>query len=121
MNAQTITFKIARDAEAKKEGDIQEVTLTVNFEGVAEADLIKAALQAQIVGWQSQIRSHWTEFVEGKIPEEITFGDTLFSGTSKKTVTVVRPATQEEMLAAVRAKLQEGKSLKEILGALPTV
>jgi len=114
MNAQTITFKIARDAEAKKEGDIQEVTLTVNFEGVAEADLIKAALQAQIVGWQSQIRSHWTEFVEGKIPEEITFGDPLFEG--KKVRTIVAPVTEVDVKKYIQEQLAAGRSIEDILG-----
>ena len=114
MDKQTITFKIARDSEAKSLGNTREVTITVNFDGVPEETVVKAALQAQVVSWQGQIRSHWDDFVAGRLPDEVTFGNPLFEG--RQTRTVIRQPTEKDVKEFIKAQLAAGKSLEEILG-----
>jgi hypothetical protein len=94
-NTAIVEFKISRDSEAKKANEVKVVKFTISFEGVSNDIIRKAAIANQIVGWQSQIRSHWDEFSKGELPETVVFGQPLFASTSRRTVT--RPPTPAEM------------------------
>jgi hypothetical protein len=111
-NNTTIEFKIAMDADAKRNGDVKTVKFTISFEGVSEDTIRKAAIANQIVGWQSQIRSHWDEFSKGELPEVVTFGQPLFASTTRRTVT--RPPTPQEMQEHAK-NLFNGRSPEDIM------
>ena len=98
-----VEFKVAMDAEQKKLGNAQTITLDVDFDGVDDDTIRKHAIANCVVGWQSQIRNHWTEYVDGKLPESIKFGDPLFTTARVKT----RPMTDDEMIAYVKALPEE--------------
>ena len=109
-NTTIVEFKIAMDADAKRNGDVETVKFTISFEGVSDDIIRKAAIANQIVGWQSQIRSHWDEFTKGELPEVVTFGQPLFA--SKRTV--VRQMSQEEVQQAA-VNMFKGKSPEQIM------
>jgi hypothetical protein len=109
-NTAIVEFKISRDSEAKKANEVKVVKFTISFEGVSNDIIRKAAIANQIVGWQSQIRSHWDEFSKGELPEVVTFGQPLFA--SKRTV--VRQMSQEEVQQAA-VNMFKGKSPEQIM------
>jgi hypothetical protein len=109
-NTAIVEFKISRDSEAKKANEVKVVKFTISFEGVSDDIIRKAAIANQIVGWQSQIRSHWDEFSKGQLPEVVTFGQPLFA--SKRTV--VRQMSQEEVQQAA-VNMFKGKSPEQIM------
>ena len=88
-----IKFKVALGLAEKKAGEAKDVTLEESFDGVKDDVIQKAAMAHAVVAWQSQIRSHWEEFMDGELPEEVTFGVPLFA--SKRAV--AKPITMEEM------------------------
>jgi hypothetical protein len=110
-NTTTVEFKIAMDADAKKAGDVKTVKFNVSFEGVSDDIIRKAAIANQIVGWQSQLRSHWDEFSKGELPEMVTFGQPLFTSTRR---TAVRPPTDAEIQAQA-VNMFKGKSPEQIM------
>jgi isopentenyl phosphate kinase len=91
MENTTVKFNVCMNNEEKKTGNVKEVILDVDFEGVSETDILAAAMKAQVVAWQSQIRTHWDDFATGKLPKKVTFGDTLFG---KKTGVKIMTADQ---------------------------
>lgn len=93
-----VEFKIAMDAEQKRLGNVKDVNLEVSFDDVDFAIVQKHAVANMIVQWQNQIRSHWTDFVNGKMPTEIKFGDPLFEGGRRATV---RTMSMEEMITHI--------------------
>jgi hypothetical protein len=109
-NTTIVEFKISRDAEAKKANEVKVVKFTISFEGVSNDIIRKAAIANQIVGWQTQLRSHWDEFSKGELPEVVTFGQPLFA--SKRTV--VRQMSQEEVQQAA-VNMFKGKSPEQIM------
>jgi hypothetical protein len=109
-NTVIVEFKISRDSEAKKANEVKVVKFTISFEGVSNDIIRKAAIANQIVGWQSQIRTHWDEFSKGELPEVVTFGQPLFA--SKRTV--VRQMSQEEVQQAA-VNMFKGKSPEQIM------
>lgn len=102
-----IKFKVAMDNEQKKLGNVEEITLDVDFEGVPDAIVRKAALAHAVVSWQSQIRSHWTDFKEGKLPTSVTFGNPLFTSTRR---VAIAPITQETALAFIQSLTPEARA-----------
>jgi len=114
MNNNTITveFKTSMNEDAKKAGDIKTVKFIVMFEGVSDDIIRKAAIKNQIIGWQSQIRTHWDEFSKGELPEVVTFGQPLFASTSRRTVT--RPPTDAEIQTQA-VNMFKGKSPEQIM------
>jgi hypothetical protein len=110
-NTTIVEFKISRDAEAKKANEVKVVKFTISFEGVSNDIIRKAAIANQIVGWQSQIRSHWDEFSKGELPEVVTFGQPLFASTRR---TVTRPPTDAEIQAQA-VNMFKGKSPEQIM------
>jgi hypothetical protein len=106
-----VEFKVAMDAEAKRNGDFKTVKFTVTFDNVPEDTIRKAAIANQIVGWQSQIRSHWDEFSKGELPEVVTFGQPLFASARRA---VVRPPTEAEIQAQA-VNMFKGKSPEQIM------
>ena len=101
-----VSFKIAMDNEQKKLNNVKTVTLDVSFDGVSNEVIRTAAIKQQTVAWQSQIRSHWTEFVEKGVPETITFGVPLFSTARQAPVTTAAiNAHVEAMAPADKLKL----------------
>jgi hypothetical protein len=98
-----IQFKVSMDNEQKLAKNFKPVVLEVSFEGVPTDLVQKAALAHAVVAWQHQIRSHWTEFVDGKLPKEITFGNPLF--TPKRGTTA--PMTQESVLTYMKGLAPE--------------
>jgi hypothetical protein len=111
-NTTIVEFKISRDAEAKKANEVKVVKFTISFEGVSNDIIRKAAIANQIVGWQTQLRSHWDEFSKGELPEVVTFGQPLFASTSRRTVT--RPPTDAEIQAQA-VNMFKGKSPEQIM------
>lgn len=98
-----VKFTVAMNSEEKKAGNIKEVILNVNFEGVDEALIHKYALANMVVQYQSQIRTHWTEFVEKGIPETIDFGTPLYAkSTAQRTVTTEDAANYVNNLSPVK-------------------
>jgi hypothetical protein len=95
-----VKFTVAMNAEEKKAGNVQTINLDVSFEGVDESLIYKHALANCVVGWQSQIRSHWDEYVDGKLPESITFGDPLFESARKPKA---RKMTMDEMVTHIKS------------------
>ena len=87
------TFKVAMNGDEKKAGNVDTITLDISFEGVSDEIIHKNALANRIVAYQSQIRSHWTEYKEGKMPTELKFDENLFATKSA----TVRPMTEDEM------------------------
>jgi hypothetical protein len=110
-NTTVIEFKIAMDADAKRNGDVKTVKFTISFDGVHDDTIRKAAIANQIVGWQSQIRSHWDEFSKGELPEVVTFGQPLFASSRRA---AVRPPTDAEIQAQA-VNMFKGKSPEEIM------
>jgi len=108
-----VTFSVAMDAEQKKLRNTHEVILEVNFDGVSPRLVQKAALQLQVIKYQGQFRAHWDEFIEGKYPREITFGQPLFAARTAAPITV-DTATKfinnlsPEIRAQILADLQGG-------------
>lgn len=76
-----VEFQIAKDAAAKKAGEVQTVKMMVSLVGVTEEELISEAIKARIVSWQSNIRSHWQEFVANP-PTEVRLLDVPYSSTT---------------------------------------
>lgn len=98
-----LKFNVARDAEAKKAKELHEVTIRVKYDSETDlAAIVSDAMANMAVKFQSQIRSHWDEFVEGKCPSEVTYGQALF-GTRQRTT--VRPPTEEEVSAFMAARI----------------
>jgi len=110
-NTAIVEFKISRDSEAKKANEVKVVKFTISFEGVSDDIIRKAAIANQIVGWQSQIRSHWDEFTKGELPEVVTFGQPLFASTRRA---AVRPPTEAEIQAQA-VNMFKGKSPEQIM------
>ena len=79
-----IKFKVAMDSEAAKNKEHKEVSIMVTFANADEKKVVEMAMKAQIVAWQSQIRAHWDEFIIDGLPEEITFGETLWESSRGK-------------------------------------
>ncbi len=102
-----VQFKVSMDNEQKKAGNIETVTLDVTFDGVPEETIQKAALAHMVVAWQSQIRSHWTDFTEGKLPTEVTFGIPLFAPKQAATLT---PITQESATEYINSLPPEARA-----------
>lgn len=94
FTAQKITFDIARDMEAKKNKEIDRVKFTLEFPDGCENLVVADAIAHQVVKWQQQIRSNWTEFKENGVPEKVEYGQPLFA--SRRRV-VVKPATEEDV------------------------
>ena len=112
-----IKFKVALGLAEKKAGEAKEVTLEVSFDGVEDAIIQKAAMAHAVVAWQSQIRSHWDEFMNGELPEEVTFGVPLFAPKRA----AAKPITMEEMTKHVTSLSPEKqaefiKSLMDVAG-----
>lgn len=93
-----VTFKVAMNAEEKKAKNEKTVVFEVDFAGVGQDILQKHAVANMIVMWQSQIRSHWTEFTQGELPKKVTFGAPLFSGGRRSTCPVITVEKAEEHL-----------------------
>jgi hypothetical protein len=110
-NTTVVEFKTSMDIDAKRAGDVKTFKFTISFEGVSDDIIRKAAIANQIVGWQSQIRSHWADFIGGKLPEVITFGQPLFTSTRRA---AVRPPTEAEIQAQV-VHIFKGKSPEQIM------
>jgi hypothetical protein len=110
-NTAIVEFKISRDSEAKKANEVKVVKFTISFEGVSDDIIRKAAIANQIVGWQSQLRSHWDEFSKGQLPETVVFGQPLFASTRR---TVTRPPTAQEMQEHAK-NLFNGRSPEDIM------
>ena len=106
------TFNISMDNEAKKAGDIRKVELEVSFEGVPDETIRKHAMANMTVAWQNQIRGNWTAFDEGKLPNEITFGEPLFATrraapmtpeSAKAFIEAMSPEAREALLKSLNA------------------
>jgi hypothetical protein len=110
-NNTTVEFKIAMDIDAKRKGDVETVKFLISFKGVDDDIIRKAAIANQIVGWQSQIRSHWDEFIKGELPEIVTFGQPLFASTKR---TITRPPTDAEIQAQA-VNMFKGRTPEEIM------
>ena len=102
-----VKFKVAMDNEQKKEGNVEEIALDVTFDEVPEDVIHKAALAHMVVAWQSQIRSHWTEFTEGKLPQKVTFGVPLFAS---KRAPKASKVTQESATNYINTLSSEAKA-----------
>ena len=87
-----ITFDVAMDKEQKELKNVETVSLTINFPETCMEQLQKDAVAHMKVKFQSQIRSHWTKFIENGVPAEVTYGTALFGGTR---TTVRAPTTAE--------------------------
>lgn len=90
-----IKFKVAMDAEQAKAGKHKEVVLKVDMSKVSRDTLETMACSAQVVRWQGEIRSHWTDFLEGKMPTQVEFGKPLFS--EGRTRTIVKEVTEDDV------------------------
>ena len=127
MTTTPVTFKIAMDAEQKNLKNFYEVSFEVSFDGVPPSLIQKHAIANQVVAWQSQIRSHWDDFLKGELPKVITFGQVLFGGTrgqkviteddmrtflSKMTPDQIRALLTEEQHEE-QNELEEGEEGKE--------
>lgn len=105
-----VEFTIAMNAEEKASGNIHKVE--VNVEKCDDVTMLKYAMKAYIVEIQSQIRSHWDEFLKGKYPKELVVGQAMFESRRGAPVTTAKAAdvlgkalegmTQEEKLAYLR-------------------
>ena len=82
-----VKFKVAMDNEQAKAKNHTSVEFTCTFEGADEAKVVEMALKAQVVAWQSQIRSNWDRFISEGLPKTVTFGEALYE-SSKGKVTV---------------------------------
>jgi hypothetical protein len=91
-----VTFKVAMNAEEKKAKNEKTVEFEVDFTNVPMDTLQKHAVANMIVMWQSQIRSHWTEFTQGELPKKVTFGVPLFAGGRRGTCPVITVEKAEE-------------------------
>lgn len=91
-----VTFKVAMNAEEKKAKNEKTVEFEVDFANVPTDIIQKHAVANMIVMWQSQIRSHWTEFVSGELPKKVTFGQPLFTGGRRSTCPVITVEKAEE-------------------------
>lgn len=101
-----VTFKVKMD----KDSVAEEITLNVDFDGVADELIRKHAMANMVVVWQGQIRTHWTEYKEGKMPDSTTFGVPLFAG-KRGGVTVVKKVTLE----SAKKWANEGTELEQLL------
>lgn len=107
-------FTVAMDSEAKKNGDVKTVELEISFDGVSEEEIRKAAIANCVVGWQGQIRNNWDKFLEGELPEVVTFGVPLFESARKTVV----PMTPEGMKEYINSLDPEAKAeyMEQLLG-----
>src|SRR3990167_9348648 len=77
---QKVEFKVSMCEDDRKAGKTKKVEFEVDFTGVSQDTLRTLAISCQVIRWQAQIKSHWTEFLEGKLPKVVQFGAPLFSG-----------------------------------------
>lgn len=98
-------FTVAMNAEEKKEGNVSEVIIDIDFDNADTDTIHKAALANFTVGLQAQIRNNWDKFLENGTPETMVFGDTLYEGKG-------RTLTPD---AAIKKLLDTGMSIEEIL------
>jgi len=103
------------NAEEKKAKRVHKVELEVNL-NVERTILETLAINAQRVAWQSQIRNHWDEFLEGKYPKSVDLGQTLFTTTRVKATPLTVEAATEKLRESMASMTMEEKmeKLKEM-------
>lgn len=100
LENQVIKFKVAMDSEAAKNKEHKEVEINVSFENADEKKVVEMAMKAQVVAWQSQIRSHWDEFISDGLPKTVVFGEALWESSRGK-------VTVEKATNTLKAQLSD--------------
>ena len=100
-----VEFTIAMNAEEKALGNIHKVE--VNVEKCDDATMLKYAMKAYIVEIQSQIRSHWDEFIQGEYPKELVVGQAMFE--SRRGAPITQAKATDVLAKAMENMTQEGK------------
>jgi hypothetical protein len=119
----TVEFKVAMDKEQAELKNHLEYSFEVDMSKAERSVLEGYALKSWKIELQGQIRSNWKEFEkmwdDDKLPTTLEFGSPLFGRKEK-----VRPPTEEEVKAAMAAKVAqmqaEGKSVEEIMAYIMT-
>jgi len=82
-----IKFKVAMDAEAKKNKEFKHVEISVDMESADLETVRKYAIAHYKVVLQGQIRPNWdtfiTELEEDKLSRTLYFGEALYSKSPK--------------------------------------
>lgn len=112
IGMKTIKFKVAMDSEAAKAKQHKDVSLNVDMSKVSREVLETLACSAQVVRWQAEIRSHWDEFIDGKLPREVEFGKPLFTEGRTR---VVKAAVTEEDVKKYLEKLTPAQKLQKTI------
>lgn len=102
MENTNVKFNVAKNAEAKKVGNVETVEFEITFEGVPSEVIAKHAVANMIVAWQSQIRNNWDKFTKGELPKVVTFGEPLFEGRTKS-----RTVTKDDMRDFLNKMIKE--------------
>ena len=114
---QKVEFKVSMCEDDRKAGKTKKVEFEVDFAGVSQDTLRTLAISCQVVRWQAQIKSHWTEFLEGKLPKVVTFGAPLFSGmkgapapmTTEKATEFLKGQSRLEQIRAIISMMEASK------------
>ena len=109
MELTKVSFKVSMDDEQRKLGNAKVVEFQVDFSETSQNTLKTLAIASQNIRWQAQIKGHWTEFTEGKLPKVVKFGEPLF-GTSRTRQVVI---TQESALNHLKSisRLEQVRSI----------
>jgi len=114
---QKVEFKVSMCEEDRKAGKTKKVEFDVDFTGVSQDTLRTLAISCQVIRWQAQIKSHWTEFLEGKLPKVVQFGAPLFSGmkgapapmTTEKATEFLKGQSRLEQVRAIISMMETNK------------
>ena len=107
-----VEFTIAMNQEEKSLGNIHKVALDVTK--CDDETMLKYAMKAYIVEIQSQIRSHWDEFIKGEYPKELVVGQAMFESRRGAPITQAKAADTLD-------KKMEGMSMEEKLAYLKEI
>lgn len=117
MKSTIVEFKVAMNHEDSLAKKFKHVTTKVEFPESCMDEVFKAATKSYVIAMQSQIRSHWDEFLKCDLPEVLNFGEVLYG---KKAKVVVRSMTSEELQqeSLKQAKDMTAEQLEEYIQKL---
>jgi hypothetical protein len=109
-----VEFNVAMNNDEKKAGNVETVKFALIFPEGCEDQVQADAVAHAVVKFQSQIRSNWDKFVKDGVPEEVTYGDALYTKTR------TRKPTEADIISYVQQLTQEGLMWMATNGKVPS-